>query len=419
MNNPKDAQIYIIGAGISGLIAAINLEKEGYKPVILEKDHHVGGRVQTDVIDGYQLDRGFQVLLEAYPKAQEYLDYQALELQPLSSGAMLFENGKGSLFGDPKREFRFLFPTLRSTAGSLTDKWKIYQLNQKLGKTDLESVFSRKETTTLDYLKEEGFSDQIIDTFFRPFYSGIYLESELATSSRMFEYVFKLFGEGRAMITKKGIGAIADQLAGQLKQTTIQFDTEVSKVTHDTIYLSNGENLPSDFTVIATNAESIVENYASSLKWKSCENLYFTMPRRSFPQAIIGLSSQKGTLINNIFFPTSVQTESKGENELLSVTVVKEHAFDKAHLLEEVLKELDSVFGIRTARYLTQYHIANALPDLADLQYDRDEGENLLTDRIAIAGDQHLNGSLNAAMISGERAASIAHRAVSNELIAL
>ena len=77
MTSKKHHNIYIIGAGISGLIAALELEKNGCHPTIIEASDSVGGRVKTDVIEGYQLDHGFQVLLTSYPAAQKYLNYEA------------------------------------------------------------------------------------------------------------------------------------------------------------------------------------------------------------------------------------------------------------------------------------------------------------------------------------------------------
>ena len=87
-------KIHIVGAGVSGLIAATVLEKNGYAPVIIEATDRVGGRVKTDIVNGYQLDHGFQVLLTAYPAAQKYLDFESLELQKFLPGAMIFKNGK-------------------------------------------------------------------------------------------------------------------------------------------------------------------------------------------------------------------------------------------------------------------------------------------------------------------------------------
>ena len=417
MNTAETPRIYIIGAGISGLVAAINLEKKGFRPIILERDTRPGGRVQTDVVEGFQLDRGFQVLLEAYPKAQEYLDYGSLQLQPLSSGAVLFHEGKGHSFGDPLREPGYWFPTLTSPAGSLGDKLKIFQLKRRLKNIELESIFDQPEQTTGDYLKTVGFSDQMIQSFFRPFFSGIFLEPDLQTSSRMFEYVYKLFGQGRAMIPKAGIGAIAQQLVGQLKQTDIRYGCEVAKISSGFIHLNDGESLEADFIVVATNPAPLLDNFVSTLAWKSCDNLYFRTPNRTISKPVIGLSAQPETLVNNLFYASSVDMEHRGSGELLSVTVVKSHELGQSDLIASVNQELKKVFGIEETRFLKHYRIAKALPQLQDLKYTRESRESLLTDHIAIAGDHQLNGSLNAAMISGENAANAAEKALKNELL--
>ena len=72
----QDYKIHIIGAGVSGLIASKVLEDNGYKPIIIEAADRAGGRVKTDIVEGYQLDHGFQVLLTAYPSAQKYLNFE-------------------------------------------------------------------------------------------------------------------------------------------------------------------------------------------------------------------------------------------------------------------------------------------------------------------------------------------------------
>ena len=184
--------IYIIGAGISGLIAAYELEQAGYTPVVLEKSDTVGGRVRTVKKNGYHLDLGFQVLLDAYPLANTYLDMDALHLQRLESGSQIYVEGKRYLIGDALRNIRLLVPTLLADIGSLTDKVKVLALSRRLKKKSLNAIFGSPETSTLDYLQSQGFSNKIIDRFFRPFFSGIFLESELRTSSRMFEFVYKV-----------------------------------------------------------------------------------------------------------------------------------------------------------------------------------------------------------------------------------
>ena len=132
MMHKKDYKIHIIGAGISGLIAARVLENHGYHPVIIESTDRVGGRVKTDVVNGYQLDHGFQVLLTAYPAVQKHLDYEALELQKFLPGASIFKANAQKIIGDPLRNLSLLFPTLLSGIGNFSDKLKILKLNQKL-----------------------------------------------------------------------------------------------------------------------------------------------------------------------------------------------------------------------------------------------------------------------------------------------
>ncbi|MEM7548489.1 MAG: NAD(P)/FAD-dependent oxidoreductase [Bacteroidota bacterium] len=404
MAEERKENIYIIGAGVSGLIAAQVLEKAGFLPIILEQTDSVGGRVKTDMVDGYQLDHGFQVLLDAYPMAKKYLNYDELELQPFLPGALIFQNSKSFKIGDPLRNFSFLFPTLFASVGSISDKFKILGLNNKLKKKTVEEIFQGPETTTLEYLRGFGFSDKIINSFFKPFFSGIFLEPDLQTSSRMFEFVYKMFGEGMAVLPKKGIVAIPEQLKSQLSKTHIRFNTRVKEVKNDEIVLESGESLSSDFTIIATDADTLIPQMVSNLEWKGCDNLYFKVPRRSFGEPIIALNANKDALVNNIFYSTSVGTGSKGEDELLSVTVVKDHDLNPEQLVEEVQKELEKDFGISGSTFLKHYAIPKALPNIADLGYEQPASETIILSKVAIAGDQQLNGSLNAAMKAGETA---------------
>lgn len=398
--------IHIIGAGVSGLIAARVLEENGYHPVIIEATDRVGGRVKTDLINGYQLDHGFQVLLTGYPAAKKYLNFDALELQKFLPGASIFKNGKQRIIGDPLRDFSLLFPTLFSGIGSFSDKLKIFKLNLKLKKKSLSEIFSDNEQTTLSYLKDFGFSDRIIADFFMPFFSGIFLEAQLETSSRMFEFVYKMFGEGYASIPKAGIEAIPKQLSQNLKNTTIKFNTKVSEVMDAKIILDDGTTLESDYTIIATDASNLVPSLKHHpTQWKSCDTLYFELDKRIITKKLIGLIPEKGTLINNIFYHTSLKTETTSQKELLSVTIVEDHALSEDALVEQVTLELKTYCGVELPRFIKHYAIPLALPKLSDLHYEMQPSETRLTPSVFLAGDTQLNGSLNAAMISGEQAA--------------
>ena len=401
----EDYKIHIVGSGISGLIAAKTLENQGYKPIIVEASSQVGGRVKTTVIDGYQLDLGFQVLLDAYPLAQKHLDFEALNLQSFKPGATIFKAGRKQTIGDPLRDLSFLLSTLTSGVGTFADKLKILKLNSKLKKKSISAIFSTEETTTLNYLRSEGFSSDIIRDFFKPFFSGIFLEPDLETSSRMFEFVYKMFGEGRAVLPKGGIGEIPNQLKNQLKTTRFVFNSKVTAVNDDHIILSDGKRLDTHFTIIAADPGTIVSNLKDNTQWKSCENIYFTTKIRHLVSPIIGLVADEDALINNIFFHNSLDTNHKGNEELLSVTVLKPHNLKEHALVAQVQLELSKYCNIEDAVFLKYYQIRKALPKINNIHNDCSPTETQLKPTIFLAGDQLLNGSLNAAMRSGERAA--------------
>ncbi len=404
--NKKDYKIHIIGAGVSGLIAARVLENHGYHPVVIEATDRVGGRVKTDVIEGYQLDHGFQVLLTAYPAVQKYLDYDALDLQKILPGASIFKSSVQKIIGDPLRNLSLLFPTLLSGIGNFSDKLKILKLNQKLKKKTMDAIFSETEQTTIAYLENLGFSKAIITDFFKPFFSGIFLETKLETSSRMFEFVYKMFGEGHATIPKAGIEAISKQLLNNLKNTTFKYNTRVSALKDGEITLDDGTELESNYTIVSTEASGLVSNLKNQCtEWKSCTTLYFETETRVIDKKLIGLIPKSVSLINNIFYNSGLDSVTKPQNELLSVTVIDDQNLSNEALIEAVKTELKSYCGITTTDFIKLYSIPRALPKLRGLKYEMMPSETCLTNGIFLAGDTQLNASLNAAMISGERAA--------------
>ncbi|MFP2995648.1 NAD(P)/FAD-dependent oxidoreductase [Spongiivirga sp. MCCC 1A20706] len=404
MDKPEKT-IYIIGGGISGMIAAIALTKQGYSPQIIEASDRLGGRVKTDIVDGYQLDHGFQVLLTAYPAVAKYLNVENLDLQKFWPGAEIFFDGKKTRIGDPTRNLKLLLPTVFSSVGSLGDKFKILKLNIWLKKKPLPEIFEIEETSTLTFLKNYGFSNTIIDRFFKPFFSGIFLEPDLATSNRMFLFVYKMFGEGFAALPKSGIEAISQQLATKINSENIKLKAEVASIDGNTISLKDGSTLESDYTIIACDPSKLVSSFKGpSIQWKSCDNLYFETDE-FLRDPLIGLIADENALINNIFFHNTLKTQSTGSKNLLSVTVVKDHQLTEGDLVAKVVDDLKQFCKIDHVRFVKHYQIKKALPDLDNLQNDLEPLEAQLTENTFIAGDHVLNGSLHAAMVSGEKAA--------------
>ena len=405
-NNKKKCIIHIIGAGISGLTAAKVLEEKGFYPVVLEATDRVGGRVKTDVINGHQMDHGFQVLLTGYPAAQRYLNYEKLNLQKIAPGAAIFKNKKQKIIGDPLRDLFFLLPTLFSGIGNFQDKIKILQLNAELKKKSLLAIFSTPSEKTSTYLTKFGFSEGMISNFFKPFFSGIFLETKLETSSSMFEFVYKMFGEGYATIPKSGMEAIPKQLLKQLKKTTFKYNTKVAEVNEGEIVLEDQTKIKSHYTLIATQANRLLPHLnRQSISWKSCVNFYFETDKRTIKKPLIGLIAKQSSLVNNIFYTTSIATKTRAKKELLSVTVIDTQNLSKETLLKQVKKELKELCGIDAGQLIKQYTIPMALPNLANLTHELDPIDTQVGNTLFVAGDTLLNASLNAAFIAGEMAA--------------
>jgi protoporphyrinogen oxidase len=406
MKNEK--KIYIIGAGVSGLIAAYELERAGYSPIILEASDNVGGRVRTDEFKGFLLDRGFQVLLTAYPEAQRYLDYKALQLRKFDPGALILKPGDSFFISDPLRNPSKLLNMAFSPVGSLKDKLKIFQLTQSLKSQSEENIFAETSIPTIQFLRDYGFSEKVINNFFKPFFRGIFLENELQTSSRMFKFVFKMFSIGHAAVPKSGMKAIPDQLKGKLINTQIKYHSPVKKVEGRKIILNSGEELEADSIIIATRPDSLLPQLQGQFKpYRKVINIYFSLNHSFIAQPKIALVTEDQFLINNLVFMTDLSKEySKNNKALLSVSITKPVEANE-NLAKLVAIELAALTKINADffEHIKTYVIIDALPQLDDMGYAMEAGNTKVADGIFLAGDFLLNGSINAAMTAGRKAA--------------
>ena len=218
-----DADVLIIGAGLTGLSAARHLYRQNFSVKVLEATDRVGGRVKTDRVDGYLLDRGFQVLLTQYPETKEWLDYDALDLKPFAPGATILNEQGIHQVMDPFRVPTAAFKTLAAPVGSLADKLRMLWLKNRLKGMTLEDIFAQPEITTLSAIQKYGFSERMLRNFFQPFIAGIFLENGLITSRREFDFVFKMFSEGDTAVPAQGMEEIPRQLVAQIPPDAVLF----------------------------------------------------------------------------------------------------------------------------------------------------------------------------------------------------
>ena len=404
-----DQNIIIIGAGVAGLIAARHLEEAGVSPLILEASTSVGGRVKTDEKDGFLLDHGFQVLLTGYVEAQRYLDYAALDLRSFQTGARIFAHDRSFLIADPLRDPSQIWNMIVSPVGSLSDKFKMWQLTNALKKLSPAATFDHNSISTLDYLRNElKFSERIIKQFFQPFFGGIFLENALRTPASMFRFVFQTFGNSHGTIPAKGMGAIPEQLKAGLSKTQFRFNSRVARIEDQKIYLTTGESLPFDKLIIATEPSNLLPNLANQvMQYTSTCNLYFAADQSILKEPAIALVADAESMINSFCVPSDLAPGYAPSGEtLISVTLKDAYALesiDPAQVATEIrrlVKKPDMHLN-----HLATYSIPQSLPVVEDLRYEIDFTQYRLTDSIFLAGDYLLNASLDAAMRSGRGAA--------------
>jgi len=401
----KTPSVCIIGAGAAGLAAASVLEENGFTPLVLEADAKIGGRLKTDIIEGYALDHGFQVLLTAYPAVKKYLDLGSMKLNYFHPGAVIFSGGKQSVMGDPLRQPSMLFKTLLSSAATVKDKLLVYRLTNQLKAKSIEAIFASPEVSTLEYLKSYGFSAVVIEKFFRPFFTGIYLEDKLSTSSRMFEFIYKMFSHGSAAVPENGIQTVAQQLANSLKKSIIRTSALVVKIDkeNNSIYLQDGDVIKSDYIIVATNCDKLLLDFKTqATSWKKCTTLYFKATKRVSNSQLIGLVTDAEALINTVSYVPGIAVQEDA-GVMISVTVVKDNTLDDNGLVQRSIADLEKFCGFSNLNFVKLYHINKALPDIKSVSYIPQNV--MVSESIFVAGDALANGSLNAALISGEEAA--------------
>lgn len=249
---PSSAQVVIVGAGLAGLVAARTLESAGIAPVILEASDGVGGRVRSDVVDGYVLDRGFQILLTGYPEAQRQLDMDALDLRTFEPGALVWREGKGTIVGDPFRRPSTFASTVLAPVGTVADKVRIALLRRRLLRADPRGLLRGDDIPTAAALRGEGFSSRMIERFFRPLVGGIQLDPSLSSSRRMFDVIFRTLAAGDSAVPARGMGEISRQLLSRLETTQVHLGTRVTKVEPGAVTVADGSVIRADHVIVAT-----------------------------------------------------------------------------------------------------------------------------------------------------------------------
>lgn len=422
-SSPQDSggEVVIIGGGLAGLSCARRLAAAGRPIVLLEASDRVGGRVRTDVVDGLKLDHGFQVLLTAYPACRELLDYEALRLRAFEPGALVRKGGRFSRLGDPWRRPTQLIATATSPVGTLKDKLRIGRVRYGASRGTLNELYQRDAESTEQRLRTLGFSQAMIDEFFRPFLGGVFLDESLSTSSRMFEFVFRMFAAGPIAIPADGMAAIPRQLADSLPRGSVRLNQTVRSVRQAehsvAVELTDGNRIDAESVVVATESNAaarILEVPELATDWNAATTMYFVAPDTPQSGKTLMLRGDESGPIQTIVVLSDVAPEyaSRGR-ALISVSLSDSVQDDPVQQVEQdVRRQAISWFGddVKSWDLVQTIRVPYGLPktDLDPVLRPVCDTERLgakFSGNVLLCGDHCETPSIQGAMNSGIRAA--------------
>ncbi|RJQ66975.1 FAD-dependent oxidoreductase [Pseudonocardiaceae bacterium YIM PH 21723] len=418
----EDPDVLVVGAGIAGLVAAGELHRAGRSVAVHEAADAVGGRVRTDLIDGFRLDRGFQVLLPAYPQVKRQLDLDALRPHRLVRGALIDTDRGRRLFAPPGTH-----PVLDTGVPSTLLGWlrehpaDAAKIAAWTARDLLSPALVRRahDTSVAHYLSSARISPWTVDQLLRPFLAGVFLDPELAVSNRLFHLVWRSFVLGGAVLPEQGMQAVPDQLAAGLPAGTITLSSRVEAIEPPTgtagdwlVRLAGGDVLRPRAVVVATDGDTAATLLpeVTAPRWSAQATYYFRVPEPPATAPVLALDGTDSLLLNAIVNSAIVPGYAPPGSALVAATVPGRAA--SAEIERRVLERLARLYDTQTRDWelITTYDLPQALPRLAPAEPFRRPIR--LANGCYVCGDHRDTPSLQGAMASGERVA----RAVSRDL---
>jgi len=406
----QDKEVIIVGAGLAGLACARRLLDAGIPFLILEADHRIGGRLKTDQIDGFVLNHGFQVLQTAYPEAHRVLDYGRLALKPFAPGAIIRIDGRFHRIADPKRHPRDLWSTLAAPIGTMADRLRMIRLVLNVRWGTPSRIFQKQDMPTMEFLRLKGFSEKIIDRFFKPFFAGVCLDPEIKASSRVFQYIFRIFSEGDVALPGEGMAAIVAQLMDDFPPDRIRTGVRVESIHPGSAVLVSGEIVDGFAVVLATEGPETARLLGApptiDSRGELC--LYFAAKKPPIAEPYLILNGDGTGWVNSLTVPSIVApTYAPAGQHLISVVVIGHLDAGDTSVESIVREELAEWFGpvVGDWQHLKTYRIVHALPEQSPPMPDPTLGIAAEKPGIYVCGEYGSVPGIQWALLSGRRAA--------------
>ena len=403
---PSRAEVVVIGAGLAGLSAATRLAAAGCDVQLLEAGGHTGGRLATVRIDGFAVDRGFQVLNTGYPRAAD-LDLGALELGWFERGAVIRVDGRAHRVVDPRKRPAAALGTASAPIGSLREKVALTLFSLRAGYAPVEHLLRSPERRAEEALRAAGVGDTALERFLRPFLAGVLLEDELATSSRYLDLLWRSFVRGAIGLPADGMQAVGEQLAGRLGTGCVQLHTRVRAVSSGSVVTDSGI-WTADAVVVATDPGTAAELLPAveAVASREVTTHLHVLPQSPWPTPLIVLGQPRGRLVNSVVLSDAQPRYSPDGRALVASSTLVRTTED------EVRAEIAAAHDVSPSdlEHLTSVTVPGAQPAaLPPLQLRRPVD---LGDGLFVCGDHRDTPSIQGAMASGARAARAVLRAL-------
>ncbi|OII59906.1 amine oxidase [Streptomyces sp. CC53] len=399
----ETTDVLVVGAGVAGLACARDLLGAGVGVRVLEASDGVGGRMRSDRVDGFVVDRGFQVFNTSYPQVRRRLVLKDLRLRPFTPGVLVHTPDGRLRFSDPTRRPRTLPDLLPGRLAGPRDLAAAGLLSARDMLAPPRLLKRLRDTTTRAALADAGVSDAFVETFFRPFLSGVFLEDRLETSSRVFHLVWRSMLRGTLCLPAEGIGAVPRALAAALPEGTVRLGTPVERLTADGVATADGREVPARAVVVATGPGPVAELLPGVRvpDYRMVTTYYHVAPRSPLGEPTLLVDTRR-RFLDTCVLSDVVPSYAPPGHALVATSVLGRDEERREHGVREALAE---AYGTGTDGWdlLAVRTVEDALPAMPPPQ------PLTRTARVSpgryVCGDHRATGSVQGALASGARAA--------------
>lgn len=408
-----DADVIVIGAGLAGLQCARDLTAAGLTVAVLEAEDAVGGRVRTDVVDGFLCERGFQVLNPAYPAVRRLVDIEALDLQAFDAGVLVRAADGWRVLASPLGAPGLLGATLGS---GLLRSGEMVALARWLAPVMLapQRAAHSRDAALGDELDARGIDGPLRRVMER-FLAGVLVDSHQRTSANFTRLLLRSFALGSPGLPRDGMRALPEQLAAPL--AGVRLGTRVVGVGPGPG--GAGRSVATDGGVVGARAVVVAADPVTAAglahlptpTMKGLVTWWFSAPEPPDPRALLAVDGRTGPdggppgpVWNAAVVTAAAPGHSSSGRPLIQGTTLLDRPDGDADEAE-VLAHLADMYRCSTNGWevVTRHRIPHALPAVPPpLRLTR---PTRVGDGLYVCGDHRDTSSIQGALVSGERAA--------------